>query len=106
MRTKKVETRQFNGSEFKYFIIYDHSSGSRNRYTTLKMLAGCRAQLIGCELPLSDSRRVIQEHEAAWKVMNLTDRRKFYREQGFSASDAKAFWPNNAELAEAYGVDL
>lgn len=89
---------------FKYFIILDTSAGLRERYTVLRMMAGTKVQVIGCEIDMELAKKVIRETEEAWKTTSLTKRREFYVIQGFSKSDALAFEPDDAEYARLCGV--
>lgn len=57
---KAFHTENANGDHF--LIAYDYNSGRRHRYTTFVWRVGRRARIIGRELTLGHSKKIV----AAW----------------------------------------
>ena len=62
MNWKNVKSFKFiadNGDN--YLITYDHTAGVKNRYTVLLWRSGRKATIIGKELPLGFSKKLVKD---------------------------------------------
>lgn len=66
-RCKAFHITHDNGNHF--LIVYDYAAGCRNRYTTLVWRVGKTAKIIGRELTLAHSERIVSVYpkKAAFK---------------------------------------
>lgn len=62
MNLLNCKTYRINTNKYQYYIIYDYAAGKRNRYTTI-VISECEPIIIGRELTVSHSKKVIQKFD-------------------------------------------
>lgn len=70
LKVKPAKAFRFEGSSHTHYItVYDYASGKKNRYTTIAFRTstehiGYDAFVIGLELPLDHSIKIVKEYDA------------------------------------------